>query len=533
MNNEFDAIVVGLGLNGGWAVKELTEAGLKVLAIDSGKFLKKSYFKYSVNKEDSESVKDKIKFIKNKLINNKKDFINRLVIERSKKIWQSSNDDPYLSAYDIFEWYRSTSIGGRGHVWGRVSPRLTDREFKADWTNNSDFKWPVSLKDLKNFYSEVEKLLILGGDDEDKVRNRMFVNKRSLNLMEKELVKKIKNFIPKSAIKINSVLEYEPGPISPMLDRAIKTKKLTILSNSIVKNLIIDANNFANGVNVYDKIKSKEKIFKSKIIILAASPFQTIRILRSSTNENFPVGIGNSSNLLGKYIFDHVHTGRSIQFNNNYKFKDNLIKEYFNPFKPNTNSHGFYINPFKTRSYYKNEYNGQFSFQGYINPLQKIFHFDSFGEMIPKVENRINFDFSNKNKIDMPIPKIYFKYSDSEKEMWKHQNLIMNKVIDKFFTLPMVKKKNLYKKNFLKNYSVPIAGSSSHEMGGARMGNSAHKSVVNKDRRLWDSPNVVVCDASIFPSFGYQNIAITSMALTIKNTRNIVKVKRNSKLTFI
>ena len=118
MNNEFDAIVVGLGLNGGWAVKELTEAGLKVLAIDSGKFLKKNYFKYSINKEDLESTKDKIKFIKNKLTHNKKDFINRLVINRSKKIWQSSNNDPYSSAYDIFEWYNSTSIGGRGHIWG-------------------------------------------------------------------------------------------------------------------------------------------------------------------------------------------------------------------------------------------------------------------------------------------------------------------------------------------------------------------------------------------------------------------------------
>ena len=533
MNNEFDAIVVGLGLNGGWAVKELTEAGLKVLAIDSGKFLKKNYFKYSINKEDLESTKDKIKFIKNKLTHNKKDFINRLVINRSKKIWQSSNNDPYSSAYDIFEWYNSTSIGGRGHIWGRVSPRFTDREFKADWTNNSDFKWPVSLKDLKNFYSEVEKLLILGGDNKDNVINRTFVNKRSLNLIEKELVKKIKNFIPKSAIKTNSILEYEPGPISPMLDRAIKTKKLTILSNSIVKNLIIDENNFVNGVNVYDKVKNKEKIFKSKIIILAASPFQTIRILRSSMSENFPDGIGNSSNLLGKYIFDHIHTFRTIQFNNNYEFKNNLAKEYFNPFKPNTNSHGFYINPFKMRSHYKNEYKGQFSFHGYINPLQRIFHFDSFGEMIPKIENRINFDFSNKNKNNMPIPKIYFKYSDSEKEMWEHQNLIMKKIVDEFFKLPMIKKRNLHIKNFLSNYSAPIPGSSSHEMGGARMGNSAHKSVVNKDGRLWDSPNVVVCDASIFPSCGYQNIAITSMALTIKNTRNIVKVKRNSKLTFI
>jgi len=534
MSKEHDAIIVGLGLNGSWAAKELTESGLNVLAIDQGYLLEKSYFKNLPIASDSPTMKDKFFSLKSKIFLNEKQHKNALLFRRWKKLWQKFYIDPFISKIENFEWYRSNAIGGRGHVWGRVSPRFTNRELEAKWLKKVDYKWPLKEEEINKIYKEIEKILILGGQKNNNGFNNSanYLRKRSLNIIEEEIKNKLVKHSYLNNFNVSPILEYEPGPFSPMLESAVKTKKLKIINNTIVKNLEFSKDNFVNGVKIINKKNFKEHTLNAKIIILAASPLQSVRILRNSISEFFPRGVGNSSNLLGKYIFDHVHCFRDIKFNFRKKNSIKYQNEIFNPFKPNTDSHGFFILPPK-KKYVKKNLNGKFSIQGYISINQKKFHLDSFGEMFPRKENRIEFDFNNKNKFGLPKPVIYFKYNDNEKLMWNLQNEHINKLVNIFYKLPYVKKKSDFNKILTHKEKKPLAGSSSHEMGGARMGTTNKNSVVNKDGRLWDSPNVIICDASIFPSAGYQNITLTSMALAVKNSRNIIKIKKNGKLTII
>lgn len=535
MHKEYDAIIIGLGLNGSWVAKELTESGLNVLALDQGHLLKKNYFKDLPISSEKKTIKDKFYDLKNKIFLNKRDNKKAILLRRWQKIWQTFSEDPFISKFENFQWYRPNVVGGRGHVWGRVSPRFTNREFEAKWTKRNEYKWPFKLKQIKKNYDEVEKILILGGKKNKNGFNNSakYLRKRSLNIAENELKKKLSKYSDFKNFNVSPVLEYEPGPISPMLDLAIKTKKLKILDNMIVKNLVFNKNNLVNGVKVVNKINLNEKIFRAQIIVLSASPLQSVRILRNSVSNFFPRGVGNSSNLLGKYIFDHIHCFRDIKFDFNKKNFEIHNSETFNPFKPNTESHGFFILPSR-KKYTKKSFKNLFSIHGYVSLKEKKLHIDSFGEMIPRKENRIEFDFKNKNIFGLPKPVINFQYNNKEKLMWNSQNQNINKLVNKFYNLSHIKK-NKINLNKIKTFKQkkPKAGSSSHEMGGARMGTTIKNSVVNKDGRLWDSPNVIICDASIFPSAGYQNIALTSMALAIKNSRNIIKIKKNGKLTTI
>ena len=238
MHKEYDAIIVGLGLNGSWAAKELTESGLNVLAIDQGYLLKKNYFNNSPIASDTLTVKDKFFFFKNKILLNKKQNEDALLLRRWKDLWQKFYNDPFVSKNENFEWYRSNALGGRGHVWGRVSPRFTIREFKAKWLKKTDYKWPFKIEEINKIYKEIEKTLILGGQKNNNGFNNSanYLKKRSFNIVENELKKKLAKISYFNNFNVSPVLEYEPGPLSPMLDLAIKTKKLKIMNNTIVKN---------------------------------------------------------------------------------------------------------------------------------------------------------------------------------------------------------------------------------------------------------------------------------------------------------
>ena len=274
----FDAIIVGSGLNGSWAAKELTENGLNVALIDAGNKLEKDFF---INKWKKNEYFDPYKYflILKSFLSNKQTRNTALLYRANKKIYVKEDENPYLSLGTPFNWHRSRIIGGKGHVWGRVSPRYTDNEFNSNNDDDIGLKWPVNLKKLSNYYDQVENLLELGWnkDHSDKMSKANIIKERKLNYLEEKFAKITEKKWSKRIVDVKPVMEYEPGSLSPMLNIAIKTNKLTLYENCIVRKINTDFDGLAKGVEIINTKSKKIYNFSSDIIVISASPFESVR----------------------------------------------------------------------------------------------------------------------------------------------------------------------------------------------------------------------------------------------------------------
>lgn len=511
----YDAIVIGTGLAGSWATKELSESGMKVAALDAGPLLDDSFF---INKWKSHELLT-ISGLKLAL----KSFFPRNYSENGALMHRYNNGvyfnndlSPLSSNNLLFNWLRTRLVGGRGHIWGRVSPRYTDEEFFCSSRRGIGVDWPISLKDLEKYYDIAEELMKVSGQGSSKSRP---MNERSLNDYEKQLANIIEGTWPNRSFNSKPVADYPEGSLSPMLERAMATKNVTLLPNSIVSKINTYKNGLASGIEYINTDSKKTFSIKSDIVVLAASPFESIKLLLSSRSKYFPEGIGNTSNLLGRYILEHIMSQYYAVLPKNF-YTGNITNQH-NPFKPNSEPSGFYIKPFRKYEDNNLDYIGQFGIQGGISVMQKSLYMMAWGEMIPNPDNQITLNYDKKDKWGLPTINISFNWSDNEKSMWKDQNKSLNEISEKF-------QNNIDGKIKISKKSVnPILGSA-HECGGIRMGSDISNSVIDPFNRIWSSPNIIVCDASCFPSIGYQNPALTTMAIAIRASQNISKVALNS-----
>ena len=498
----YDAIVVGTGLTGSWAIKELSESGMKVAALDAGPLLEDNFF---INKWKTKELmtlsglKLAIKSLFPRVSENA-----ALMHRHNNDIYFNDDLSPLNSNNLLFNWLRTRLVGGRGHVWGRVSPRYTDDEFYCYSRRGIGLDWPISLKDLDQYYDIAEKLMEVSGQ---------------LNDYEKHLSNIIESAWPDRVFDIKPVADYLEGSLSPMLIKAMATKNVTLLPNSIVSKINTYKNGLANGIEYIDTASKKTFSMKSDIIVLAASPFESIKLLLSSRSSYFPEGLGNTSNLLGKYILEHIVCEYYGVLPKSF-YKESIINQH-NPFKPNSELSGFYIKPFRKYEDNNLDYIGHFAIQGGISIMQKSLYMMSWGEMIPDSSNQITLNYQKKDKWGLPTINVSFNWSNNEKSMWKDQNKCLDEISQKFQGHIRDKIK------ISKRAAEPIPGSA-HECGGIRMGSDINNSVVNPFNRMWSSPNIIVCDSSCFPSIGYQNPALTSIAIAIRATQNIAKVALNS-----
>lgn len=509
----YDAIVIGTGLTGSWATKELSESGMKVAALDAGPLLDDSFF---INKWKSNELLSisGFKFALKSLFRNYSE--NGALLHRFSNIYFNNDLSPLSSSNLLFNWLRTRLVGGRGHIWGRVAPRYTDEEFLCSSRRGVGIDWPISLKDLERYYDIAEDLMKVSGSESNK---SISTNARALNDYEKQLANIIEGTWPKRCFSVKPVASYLEGSLSPMLERAMATKNVTLLPNSIVSKINTYKDGLASGVEYINTDSKKTSSIKSDIVVLAASPFESIKLLLSSKSKNFPDGIGNTSNLLGRYILEHVCSEYGAILPKNL-YAEN-INNQLNPFKPNSEPNGFYIKPFKKYEDNNLDYIGQFGIQGGISAMKKSLYMISWGEMIPNPNNQITLNYNKKDKWGLPTINISFNWSDNEKSMWKDQNKSLDEISEKYQD-NITGKIKIFKKSM-----EPIYGSA-HECGGIRMGSDINNSVTDPFNRIWSSPNIIVCDSSCFPSIGYQNPALTAMAISIRATQNISKVALNS-----
>ena len=262
--------------------------------------------------------------------------------------------------------------------------------------------------------------------------------------------------------------------------------------------------------------------FRAPFVVLAASAFESVRILLNSRSEQFPNGVGNGNDLVGTRILEHMVVNFFGQLPASMRSKNPIYSH--NPFKLNAEPHGFYMPPYAHLENPRSRYRFGYGVQGTISTDTGLFYLGAFGETVPSDSNRLRLDASKKDRFGIPVASIDFSWGAEDLAMWKDADRALTEMIEAFCRDSDIKLEHPLAKrvyNMLATNGPPLPGSS-HECGGARMGHDPASSVVDPYNRLWEAHNVLVCDAACFPSIPHQNPTLTTMALAVRASRKLL-----------
>ena len=545
-DNQYDAIVVGSGISGGWAAKELAEKGLKVLLLERGRNIEHVKDYVNATKESWEfphrggrtqqMIKDYPVLKRDYPLN-----------ETNLDYWCSDKDHPY-SETKRFDWYRGYHVGGRSLMWGRQSYRWNKWDFEANAKEGVAIDWPIRYDDLAPWYSYVERFAGIQGSKEglEVLPDGEFLPAMDMNIVEKDLAAKIKAhykgkrhmFIGRSA----NITEARPeqnrtncqyrdrcwrgcpfgayfSTQSATLPAAMKTGNLTLRPFSIVTKVLYDKDKKkASGVEIMDATDNKTYEFKSKIVFLCASAFNSTWILMNSANDIWPEGLGSASGELGHNVMDHhfrTGAGGTVE-----GFED----KYLYGRRPT----GIYVPRFRNIYDDKRDYLRGFGYQGGAGRGRGLpdaeltigadlkealsqpsehwyFGMTGFGEMLPYHENKISLSKTLKDKWGLPALDFDVEIKENEKKMRIDMMNDAKEILEAAGVKDVKGNDNGY-----------APGMGIHEMGTARMGRDPKTSVLNGNNQVWDAPNVFVTDGACMTSASCVNPSLTYMALTAR-----------------
>jgi choline dehydrogenase-like flavoprotein len=553
-NTEFDAIVVGSGISGGWAAKELCEKGLKVIMLERGKNVEhvkdyvnamKGPWEFRYRGSRSRQMEEDYPVLKRDYPLN----------ERNLDWWASDKDCPYTEI-KRFDWFRGYQVGGRSLLWGRQSYRLSDFDFEANLRDGIAVDWPVRYKDIAPWYDYVERFAGISGnrDGLPQLPDGQFLPPMELNCVEKDAAARIqsqfqgkRHMIIGRAAHITAPLEGQSRGLcqsrnkcslgcpfgayfstqSSTLPAAMATGNLTVRPWSIVTRVLYDKDRKrATGVEVLDAETNQTYEYKAKIIFLNASTINSTWILMNSATEVWPEGLGSSSGELGHNLMDH-HLGVRVSGR-----VEGYEDKYYHGRRPN----GFYIPRFRNLFGDKRDYLRGFGYQGsasrqegwnrevaeynigaelkeaMLEPGAWRIGMGGFGEILPYHENRITLDKTRTDKWGLNVVAIDCELKENEKKMRKDM------LQDGIELLEAAGAKDV---RGFDGDGTP--GRGIHEMGTARMGRDPKTSVLNEWNQVWDAPNVFVTDGSFMTSGGCQNPSLTYMAFTARAAAHAVE----------
>jgi choline dehydrogenase-like flavoprotein len=571
--NTFDAIVIGSGISGGWAAKELCEKGLKTIMLERGKNIVHVKDYVEANKEDWDHPHRGGRT--EQMIKNypalKRDYP---LNERNLDWWASDKDSPYTEV-KRFDWFRGYHVGGKSLLWGRQTYRLSDMYFEENAKDGIAIDWPIRYNELASWYSYVEKFAGISGSKEGlpELPDSEFLPPMELNCVEKDMAARIKKLYSGNRKIIIGRCAHATVPLegrqcqyrdkcwfgcpyggyfstqSATLPAAEKTGKLTLRPWSIVTKILYDKDKKrATGVEVLDAENNKTYVYKAKIIFLNASTLNSAWVLLNSATDIWPGGLGSSSGELGHNLMDH-HLGVGV---------GGMVEGYDNKYTFGRRANGIYIPRYRNffgdkRNYLRGfGYQGGGSRQGWARDVAEYsiggqfkdaltepgpwrFGMGGFGEILPYHENKVTLDKNlydangnittdpskGKLKTDkwgLPVLSIDCELKENELNMRKD---MLNDGKEMLEALGV--------KNVAGGDSEPFPGRGIHEMGTARMGNSAKDSVLNKWNQVWDAPNVFVTDGSFMTSGACQNPSLTYMAFTARAANYAVEeLKKNN-----
>ncbi|MEO5583295.1 MAG: GMC family oxidoreductase [Saprospiraceae bacterium] len=562
--NKFDAIVIGSGMSGGWAAKELCEHGLKTLVLEKGRLVN-HVRDYPTMNQDNWDMTHRGALTPEE--SNRQHIQTRsgFVGESGKHFFTDDIDNPYQEDRR-FDWIRGNQTGGRSLIWGRHTYRWSDLDFSANAKDGIAIDWPVRYKEIEPWYSYVEKFVGICGEKLGlaHVPDGEFLKPFELNCLEKEFKKKVSEKLNGRIVTIGRVAHLtEPQPWhlelgrgkcqtrnrcsrgcpfgayfssnSATLPAANRTGNLSLRPDSIVHSLIYnDKTNKVTGVNVIDSTDMSTHEYFADIVFLCASAPASAQILLHTTSTRFPNGLGNDSGELGHNIMDHhYHVGAMGDY-------EGMEDQYYKGKRPT----GIYIPKYTNIDQKSNNpqflrgfgYQGDSGRSGWnrgndqsmvgADFKEKLFKpgnwrmsLMGFGEVLPDHNNKM---YLSKDKTDKwGIPQIVFDASHGENEMKMRPQI-------KADAAEMLEVSGF--KNVKTFDNIGGLGNGVHEMGTARMGNDPKKSVLNKWNQVHAVSNLYVTDGSFMVSSNCVNPSITYMAFTARAVDHAIKEMKNKNL---
>lgn len=554
----YDAIVVGSGISGGWAAKELCEKGMKTLVLERGRMVK--HGDYPTANMDDWEMPNRGKLTEEEWKDYEKQRRTGYTMTKfTEHMWPKDTENPYTEDKP-FDWIRSYQVGGRSLLWGRQSYRWSDLDFEANAKEGVAVDWPIRYKDIAPWYDKVEKFIGVSGQKAglSQLPDGIFLPPMQLNCIEKEVADRISEKYSDRMLMIGRTAHLtEPigsrgvcqsrnrcmrgcpygayfSSNSSTLPAAEATGNLTIRPWSIVIDIIYDTETQkAKGVRIQDAESGEIKEYFAKVVFLCASAFGSTWIMMNSKSERFPNGFGNDSGELGHNVMDHhFRLGASGKSD---KFADQYVKGR----RPN----GIYVPRFqnldeKTK---RKDYIRGFGYQGggsragwWRNVAEADFGADyknaiikapgewsmglmGFGECLPYHENRIYLNEEVKDKYGLPTLTMDAEWKENEYNMRKEMMSAAAEMLE-----------NAGLKDVSTYDSGCNPGLGIHEMGTARMGNDEKTSVLNKYNQVHAAKNVYVTDGACMTSSACVNPSLTYMALTARAVDHAVNdLKKN------
>jgi choline dehydrogenase-like flavoprotein len=545
---QFDAIVIGSGISGGWAAKELCEKGLKVLLLERGKPLE-----HQAGYTNEHKMPWEHKFAgKSSRLEDEEDYKiqskSYAFDEMTKPFYINDKENPYQSVNENpFAWTRADVLGGRSLIWGRQSYRFSEQDFEANAADGHGVDWPIRYKDIAPWYDYVESFVGVSGQSEGlaELPDGKFLPPMPLFPVEETMKERLKKSHPHVCLTSGrtSILTknhngrfacHYCGPcprgcstgsyfssLSSTLPAASKTGNLTIRANSLVEKLDYDPiTKSVSSVQVIDTENLSRLEFSSKIVFLCASTIASTQILLNSKSAQFPQGLGNTSGVLGKYLLDHHRTSYGglfldhlDKYSQGYRPTGSYIPRFRNldhHVRSQTESfvrgYGFQVNAIRPdwRFSYNTKGFGRKFKDRIRKPLPWMVSMSAFGEVLPNVNNAITLDKTRTDKFGLPQVKVAFSSDENERSMQKDST---------------VQAFSILKNSGAVYYTAtPPEGKLGvvHEMGTARMGLDPETSYLNKYNQSHIVSNLFVSDGSAMASASCVNPSITYMALTAR-----------------
>jgi choline dehydrogenase-like flavoprotein len=550
----YGAIVVGSGISGGWAAKELTEKGIKTLLLERGRDVKHNVDYPTTNmmpwefKHRGELPRKMVE--ENPVVS--KCYAFR---EDAAHFFVKDNEHPYVQEKP-FDWIRGYQVGGKSLLWARYTQRWSDFDFTGPARDGFAVDWPIRYKDIAPWYSHVEKFAGISGNRDGlaELPDGEFLPAYELSCVEKHFKEQMAKFYgDRHVISSRCAHITDPQPIhkeqgraqcqnrtlcqrgcpfggyfssnSSTLPWAMRTGNLTLRPNSVVHSVLYDeAKGKAIGVRVIDALTKESIEYYAPVIFLNASALNTNLILLNSKSNRFPEGLGNDHGLLGKYVAFHIYRARvSGQFDG--------FKEFNTEGRRPT---GAYIPRFRNLHKQETDFLRGYAVGLYTGRYDQTKRGDTgldlkeslaktdygpwhvsvqiMGETIPKATNYVVLDSQLTDDWGIPRLKISVDYDDNDEKMIKD----FTEQFSEMFTKAGITDLN-------NSDSKQAPGLDIHEMGGVRMGNDPKTSLLNKWNQLHACKNVFVTDGACMTSTSTQNPSLTYMALTARAVDYAVK----------
>ncbi|MGV3555711.1 MAG: GMC family oxidoreductase [Croceibacterium sp.] len=551
MADMFDAIVIGSGVSGGWAAKELTEKGLRVLMLDRGTMVEHRR-DYQYDGKPAYQIPGRN--IMPTPLRDSDYFIARYgyVSPSAQKFYNNDRLNPY--AYDEgekFYWIRPGAVGGKSLIWGRWSFRWSPDDFESNEREGIDGAWPIGYDDLAPWYDYVENYIGVSGSRENlpHLPDSQFQPPIQMNVAEKWVKERLEASMPGRKLintRIANMTEDKPdqGRVkcqfrnqcgrgcsfgsyfstqAVTLPAARKTGRLTLRSDAVVSILEYDAaKKRVTGVRVVDASTGQSEVIPARLVFLCASAMASTQILMNSRIPGTGQSHFDNSNTLGRYVMDHIFrvgaAGEVPGLTEYIEYGRRPGGVYVPRFRNNGGEEGVGFR----RGY---GYQGSASRdpappQGFGASMKHgmrqyapwRFSMGAFGECLPYADNRVSLHPDKVDRFGIPLMRFDVTFRDNEIRMMNDAQIEGEK---------MLRKAGLT--NVVSWHGEHVPGDAIHEMGGARMGADPRRSVLNKWSQAHDAANLYVTDGAQMASISCVNPSLTFMALTARAADHAVK----------